>query len=162
MKLTHLFLILALLSYAGAPSRPNTFSAGTTIDSDEVNDDLNTLYNYLSAGVDSFEDFSIVNADISASADIIASKLNLTTIAQNITNTGTFSNTGNVSIVGTVGVSSSLTSTTTTSVGWTIQKSANQECNTTCTAGCGFGFDGSTIVNCSDATADACLCLGSS
>jgi hypothetical protein len=55
---------------------------------------------------------------------------------------------------------------TTDNVGWSAQSATNQACNTTCTAACVIGFasggasDG-TIVSCSDATADQCLCAGS-
>lgn len=48
---------------------------------------------------------TLVNADVDAAAAIVASKLNLTTIAQNIANTGTFGNTGDVTITGSVAAS---------------------------------------------------------
>lgn len=48
---------------------------------------------------------------------------------------------------------------------WSIQSSANQACNTTCTAGaCVFGVNTASatadITTCADATADECLCAG--
>ena len=50
----------------------------------------NTLYNYLQAGVDSFADNTIANADIASGANIQSDKLNLTSISQNIANSGNF------------------------------------------------------------------------
>lgn len=61
------------------------------------------------------------------------------------------------------------TSTATADVGWSVQAAANQACNTTCTNACVFGEDAGTagvlnssIVSCSDATADKCVCAGAS
>lgn len=57
------------------------------------------------------------------------------------------------------------TDSNTGSMGWTVQAVANQACNTTCTSACVFGEDTSVLgsfVSCSDATADRCLCAGSS
>jgi hypothetical protein len=51
------------------------------------------------------------------------------------------------------------------SIGWSVVTGANTACNTTCTFGCVFGEDTSvigTIVACTDATADVCLCAGGS
>lgn len=54
-------------------------------------------------------------------------------------------------------------------IGWTRKSSANQACSTTCgaTTGCAFGLDQGTLgvalpnlVDCSDATADQCMCTG--
>jgi hypothetical protein len=55
---------------------------------------------------------SLVNADVDAAAAIAASKLNLTTIAQNIANTGTFANTGAVTITGAASTTTTLTAGT--------------------------------------------------
>ncbi len=61
-----------------------------------------------------------------------------------------------------------LTGHTTSSIGWAIVAGANTACNTTCTSGCVFGIangseaDEQTIVACTDATADSCLCAGAS
>ena len=49
--------------------------------------------------------------------------------------------------------------------GWAIVAAANQACNTTCVTACAFGFDdgaadAETIVACTDAAADKCLCMG--
>lgn len=59
-----------------------------------------------------------------------------------------------------------ITSTRTTDLGWTPVAGANTACNTTCTSACVFGIDtGSTtnsLLACTDATADICLCAGAS
>lgn len=49
-------------------------------------------------------------------------------------------------------------------IGWSVQASANQACNTTCVSACVFGEDTSVLgsfVSCSDNTADRCVCAGS-
>ena len=56
-----------------------------------------------------------------------------------------------------------LTSTSTSDFGWSVQSAANQACNTTCTSACVFGEDTAvvgTVVACTDATADVCVCAG--
>lgn len=53
-------------------SKPNTFSAGTTIKSADVNSDFDTLYNDYNG--------NITNANISASAAILGTKLDLTSV----------------------------------------------------------------------------------
>lgn len=67
---------------------------------------------------------------------------------------------GNISTGGTI------VSTRTNDIGWSVQSAANQACNTTCTNACVFGMDtGSTtnsLLACTDATADLCLCAGAS
>ena len=83
-------LILLLLPFlmGAAPTRPNSFTSGTTIRSSEVNVDFNTLYNYLTAGVDTYVDGSIINADVSVSAAIANSKLNLASVSQDVVISG--------------------------------------------------------------------------
>lgn len=71
---------------------------------------------------------------------------------------------GNVGI-GSVTPGGKLIVAATTGIGWTVKSGANTACNTTCpaTSGCVFGEDTSvvgTIVACTDATADVCLCAG--
>lgn len=61
-------------------SKSNTFSAGTTAKSAEVNSDFDTIYNDYNG--------NITNANVSASASISASKLNLSGIAQTVSYTG--------------------------------------------------------------------------
>ncbi len=84
-----LMILLPTLCFGAAPTRPNTYTPNTVISSSDVTENENALFNYLQAGVDSFADASITNNDISASANIQSDKLNLTSIAQNITNSGT-------------------------------------------------------------------------
>lgn len=59
-----------------------------------------------------------------------------------------------------------LTSSGTSSFGWTVVAGADTACNTTCVSACVVGFaadvTGSNPVACSSATADSCLCAGSS
>ena len=100
-KLLILLLIPFLLG--AAPSRPYSYSTGNTILASEVNSDLNTLYNYMTLGVDSFLDGTIVNADVHSSANVQSDKLNLTAIAQavGITSSGSFSNAGDFTQTGT-------------------------------------------------------------
>lgn len=58
-----------------------------------------------------------------------------------------------------------VTSSRTTDLGWTRVNAANQACNTTCTSACVFGWDtaaAGSLLACTDATADSCLCAGAS
>lgn len=58
-----------------------------------------------------------------------------------------------------------LTSAGTGDFGWTPVNAANQACNTTCTSACIVGLDTAAVGNflpCTDATADSCVCAGSS
>jgi len=68
-------------------------------------------------------------------------------------------------VTGEIRASSSITSTATNDIGWSIQTGANTACNTTCTNACVHGWDtasGEIAVSCSDTTADKCLCAGAS
>jgi hypothetical protein len=67
----------------------------------------------------------------------------------------------NAQAVSTVGT---FTSSRATDLGWTVVAGANTACNTTCTSACVFGMDSAAAVPllCTDATADNCLCAGSS
>lgn len=74
------------------------------------------------------------------------------------TSRGTLSSAG-------LALSVKMTSSATTDLGWSVQSAANQACNTTCTSACVFGADTATdfdAVACTDATADVCICAGSS
>lgn len=60
-----------------------------------------------------------------------------------------------------------ITSSRTTDLGWSVQSATNQACNTTCTSACVFGQNltagvPGTLLACTDATADVCLCAGAS
>jgi hypothetical protein len=54
--------------------------------------------------------------------------------------------------------------TSTGTIGWSVVAGADTACSTTCTAACVFGQNTATyaIVDCADATADVCVCAGSS
>lgn len=107
-------IVLILIStnvWASAPTRGVTYSPGTTISSTDVNANENALYNYLIAGVDTYAAGSIIDGAISTSANIQSSKLSLSSIAQNITNTGTFANIGAVTITGALSASGGINST---------------------------------------------------
>ena len=70
---------------------------------------------------------------------------------------------GNLQLSADLVAKNTISADKTTNVGWSIQASANQACDTTCTWSCGFGEDTAvvgTIVDCADTTADRCLCLG--
>ena len=108
MKKILLFLLIPTLAWATPPTRSFVYTPGATISSSEVTANENSIFNYLQAGVDTYSDGSLVNADISSAANIQSDKVNLTSIAQSISNTGTLSNTGNVTITGTLTVSSTL------------------------------------------------------
>ena len=64
-----LFLCLVNPAFAGTITKPNTFTSGTTIVSGEVNSNFDTIYSEFNG--------SISNANVSGSAAIIGSKLDL-------------------------------------------------------------------------------------
>jgi len=140
-------LILLLIPFlvGAAPSRQNTYTTGEVIAAADVTANEDAIFNYLTAGVDTIKDGSIVNADVSSSANIQTGKINLTAIGAS-----TFTST--------------LTCSTTTNIGWTVVTGADTAGNTTCTNACIFGFDDDTdtIVSCDSALADRALCGGSS
>ena len=94
MKLFNKILLIILLTtgvcYGAAPNRPANYVSNTTISSSDANSNENTVYSYLQAGVDTYSAGSIVNAGVSASAAIANSKLNLTTITQNVAFSDTY------------------------------------------------------------------------
>ena len=108
IKYLFIFLFLTSSALASPPTRQFVYSPGATILSAENTANENVIFNYLQAGVDTYSDNSILNADINSAANIQSDKLNLTSIAQSVANTGTFTNTGNVTITGTLTVSSTL------------------------------------------------------
>ena len=70
-----------------------------------------------------------------------------------------------VSNAGAVAAASTITSSATGTLGWSVVNAANQACNTTCTSACVVGIDTAVLGNflaCTDAAADSCLCAGSS
>lgn len=65
---------------------------------------------------------------------------------------------------GAIASSSTITSSRTSDLGWSVVSATNQACNTTCTSACVFGQETTSkaILACTDATADTCVCAGSS
>lgn len=109
MKKLIILLIVLLAStacYAAAPSRDNTYVAGTTIRAADVTANEDAIFTYLQAGVDTFKDGTIFNADIASSAAIAASKLNLSSISDNITLSGSLTHSGAFSNTDTASFSS--------------------------------------------------------
>lgn len=68
---------------------------------------------------------------------------------------------------GPVTMTSTLTSSRTTDLGWTVQSATDQACNTTCTSACVFGVNITAglvtgLTSCTDTTSDQCTCAGAS
>ena len=84
-------LILLLIPFlmGSAPTRLHTYTSGTTIEASKVTANEDAIFNYLTAGVDTYYALSIENADVSNSAGISDGKLDLATIAQAIAFNGT-------------------------------------------------------------------------
>jgi len=87
MKRLWILLLLPFLIGA-APSRLNTYTTGTTIEAADVTGNEDAIFDYLTAGVDTYKALSISNAEISTTAAIAETKLSLGTITQAITFTG--------------------------------------------------------------------------
>jgi hypothetical protein len=68
---------LAANLYAAPPSRTYTYTTGEIIDPAKVTQNEDNIYNYLTIGVDTFRDGTIVDADLSNTAAISYSKLSL-------------------------------------------------------------------------------------
>lgn len=69
---------------------------------------------------------------------------------------------GTISATAPLTTTSTVASTRSTDLGWSVVNAANQACNTTCTNACVIGIDTITtaFLMCTDATADSCLCAG--
>lgn len=95
------FVVLALLmstvSWAGAPARVSTYVPLTTIRSSDVTSNEDAIFNYLQSGVSVYESDSITNDAVDSAAGILASKLNLSGISQNIIHSGTFTQSSSAS-----------------------------------------------------------------
>lgn len=63
--------------YAAAPSRPYSYSSGSTISSTQANSNENTIFTYLQSGVDTYAAGSVTQAALSAALSIPYSELNL-------------------------------------------------------------------------------------
>jgi hypothetical protein len=83
--------MLATVAHAAPPQRVSTYTSGTTIRSSDVTSNEDAIFNYLQSGVDTVADGTITNADVNASAAIAASKLNLSSVAQNVGASGSWS-----------------------------------------------------------------------
>lgn len=79
-----IFVLISSNCYAAAPVRQSSYATNTTILSSDVTNNENVIFNYLQAGVDTYADGSIVNADIASSANIQSDKLNLASIGQSM------------------------------------------------------------------------------
>jgi len=130
--LTACFLMCSVMSWAAAPSRLNVYTSGELITASDVTENEDAIFNYLNAGVEVIKDNVVVNADLSSSANVQASKLNLTSINQSIANTGTLTNTGNVTVTGDVAISSDISGTGLV-VTTHLQNSAMKNCGTVST-----------------------------
>lgn len=127
---------------------------------------LQTNWVQSSTGLMSFNSRS--SATPTAVVDIWGEGSSTGKLFQTRTSAGTIKNVifdnGNVGI-GTSSPEGALTiRLSTDDIGWTIQSSSNQACNTTCSSSCVHGWEttsGEVAVSCSDATADKCLCAGS-
>lgn len=104
-------LLSSNISEAAPPSRQATYTSGEVISSTDVTSNEDAIFNYLTAGVDTYADDTIVNADINSTANIQSDKLNLTSIAQDvgITAAGSFDNNGATSLDGAVTVTGTTT-----------------------------------------------------
>ncbi len=110
------FLLIPSLLWASPPARSFTYSSGSVISPSEVTQNEDNIFNYLSTGVDTIApsvvttshilDGTIANADISGTAAILGSKLDLaiapiigaTTPAAGTFTTGTFTTIGATTI----------------------------------------------------------------
>jgi len=95
------FLLFALSVEAAPPSRTATYVSGTEILAADVSGNEDAIFNYLQAGVDTYADGTLTNADVHASANIQSDKLNLTAIAQSVANSGSTTLTGTFAANGT-------------------------------------------------------------
>lgn len=80
-----------------------------------------------------------------------------------LTGSGQLTMSGQLMLRNTLRTASGFISTRTTDIGWTVKAGANTACNTTCTFACVIGEDTSVLgsfVDCTDATADRCICAG--
>jgi len=95
------FLLFAISAEAAPPSRTATYVSGTEILAADVSGNEDSIFNYLQAGVDTYADGTLTNADVHASANIQSDKLNLTAIAQSVANSGSTTLTGTFAANGT-------------------------------------------------------------
>ncbi len=72
-----LFLLFTTNLWAAPPARVYTYTTGEIIAPDKVTNNEDVIFSYLTTGVDTYVDGSIINADISGSAAITYGKLSL-------------------------------------------------------------------------------------
>jgi hypothetical protein len=101
----------------------------------------------------------------------VGSKATTTAASGNFATLGTITSTGDLYVgakatttaaSGNFVTQGTITSARGTDVGWVAASSTNAACNTTCTSACVFGWDegDAVITNCTEATADVCVCAG--
>lgn len=80
------------------------------------------------------------------------------------TTSGSITMLDTVAVTGAISATTTITSSSATTLGWSVVTGANTACSTTCTTACVFGQDSGDankpIVDCADATADRCVCAG--
>lgn len=101
----------------------------------------------------------------------VGSKATTTAASGNFATLGTITSTGDLYVgakatttaaSGNFATQGTITSARATDIGWAVASSTNAACNTTCTSACVFGWDetDAVITNCTEATADVCVCAG--
>lgn len=120
-----IFILHASFCFASPPARVYTYTTGTTIESTAVTTNEDQIFNYLQAGVDTYSDGTIVNADVASNAAIAASKLDLATITQDMTHSGTFTQSGSASFT-TISDLGAVTTTGAITLGGKVTGGANE------------------------------------
>ena len=80
----YLILLSCFFLLGAAPSRQHVYTTGDIISSSDVTENEDAIFSYLQTGVDTYEDDSILDADINSSANIQSDKLNLESIATTV------------------------------------------------------------------------------
>lgn len=80
----YLILLSCFFLLGAAPSRQHVYTTGTTISSSDVTENEDAIFTYLQDGVDTYENDSIVDADINSAANIQSDKINLESIASTV------------------------------------------------------------------------------
>lgn len=106
-----LFLLICVPSYSAPPTRTQTYTSGEVISSSEVTENEDNIFNYLQAGVDTYADGTIINADVKSTAGVTCEKLALGSCAQDIgiTAAGSFDNNGTTTLDGAVTITGAQT-----------------------------------------------------
>lgn len=123
-RLLAILLILTIWSsaaYAAPPSRQNVYTPGEVISSDDVSENEDVIYNYLTAGVEVIFPGTVTNASIAPTANIQSDKINLASVAQNVLITAS----GSLEVDGTVLVDGTFTTTSTAALNGTTNSIGN-------------------------------------